>query len=184
MAEKTRCEICNRTFKDGEGLAMHNRDKHGVNLNEKVVKSNFNNKKIRNWSVFILVFIALIGGVYFMISNIETLPPTDIDGHIEKNPKSHVLREPMPIAVQKHMLEHVDGIEGGIPGVIINYNCKDYECEPDLIENLEKFAVDYNYVYVAPYKRINTKIALTKLNKIEILKEYDDVKIKSFIERR
>ena len=28
MAEKARCEICERNFKDGEGLAMHNAAKH------------------------------------------------------------------------------------------------------------------------------------------------------------
>ncbi len=28
MAEKARCEICDRTFKDAEGLAMHNKAKH------------------------------------------------------------------------------------------------------------------------------------------------------------
>ena len=28
MVEKTRCEICNREFKDSDGLAAHNTAKH------------------------------------------------------------------------------------------------------------------------------------------------------------
>ena len=40
----------------------------------------------------------------------------------------------MPIAIQKHMLEHADGKEGGRGGVIINYNCEDFNCEDGLIE--------------------------------------------------
>ena len=120
--------------------------------------------------------------VYFTASKVETLPPTDMDGHVEKNPESHILKDTMLTVIQKHMLEHADGIEGGKAGVIINYNCKDYECENGLIEKLEKFAVKYDYVYVAPFKGMNAKIALTKLNKIEILDNYDEDKINDFIQ--
>ena len=111
----------------------------------------------------------------------EKLPPIDIRGHIEANPSSHVLKEPMPIVIQKHMLEHVDGVEKGRGGVIINYNCKDYECESDLIDNLEAFSKKYEYVYVAPFKGMNAKIALTKLNKREVLDKYNNETIERFI---
>ncbi len=104
-----------------------------------------------------------------------------MQGHIESNPPSHVLKEPMPITIQKHMLEHADG--SGRAGVIINYNCRDYSCEENLIENLEAFALSYNYVYVAPFKGMDAKIALTKLGKIKILEEYDESIIKNFIEK-
>ena len=78
------------------------------------------------------------------------------------------------------MLEHVDG--AGRPGIIINYNCKDYKCEDNLIEKLEAFATKYDYVYVAPFKGMDAKIALTKLGKIEVLEEYDESLIINFID--
>ena len=68
--------------------------------------------------------------------------------------------------------------------MVINYNCKDYLCEEGLIDNLEAFANEYSYVYVAPFKGMDAKIALTKLERIEILEEYDKTSIKNFIEGR
>src|SRR3989344_2303155 len=112
MAEKTRCEICDRTFKDAEGLAAHNRAKHSENIPKE--KNPFTNKKIRGWSILIVILGLLVWGIFALISNTGGgLPPTDIEGHIEAIPSSHILKKPMRVAIQKHMLEHVDGIEGG-----------------------------------------------------------------------
>lgn len=182
MAEKTRCEICDRAFKDVEGLTEHNKAKHP----EKVPKERkqLPVKKVRNWSILIIITSLIIAGIVWGTSNIERLPPTDMNGHVESNPSSHVLKEPMPIAIQKHMLEHIDGAEGGRGGVIINYNCKDYECEEGMVDKLESFGAQYDYVYVAPFKGMDAKIALTKLGKIDVLEEYDETVIKNFIEGR
>lgn len=179
MAERTRCEICNREFKDGGGLAVHNAAKH-PELIEKPRKQ-LPIRKIRNRGIFIAIIGLIIAGIFWSISNIETLPPIDMEGHIESNPPSHILKEPMPIAIQKHMLEHADGVEGGRGGIVINYNCKDYECESNLIDNLEAFAKKYEYVYVAPFKNMKAKLALTKLGKIETLEGYNEEKIEKFI---
>lgn len=179
MEEITRCEICNREFKDAESLAMHNKSKHPEKIPKE--KRPFQFRKIRNWGIFLIIAGLIFYGIFLSFSNIKTLPPTDILGHIESNPSSHVLKEPMSLEIQKHMLEHADGIEGGRGGVIINYNCKDYECEDGLIETLESFANKYDYVYMAPFKNMDAKIALTKLNKIEILEEYGEKKIEEFI---
>lgn len=179
MAEKTRCEICDRTFKDAEGLAAHDKAKHPEKIPKE--KKPLPIKKIRNWSIFIIVLAFIIVVIAWGISSIERLPPIDIDGHIESNPPSHILKEPMLITIQKHMLEHADGIEKGRGGVIINYNCEDYECEPDLIVSLEAFATKYDYVYVAPFKGMKAKIVLTKLNKREILEKYNNETIEKFI---
>ena len=179
MIEKFRCEICERNFKDTEGLAMHNKAKHPENILKEGKPLPI--RKIKKWSFFPLIVILIIAGIIWLVSGIERLPPTDIKGHVESNPPSHILKEQMPITIQKHMLEHADGIEKGRGGVIINYNCKDYECESDLIEKLEAFAAKYDYVYVAPFEGMDTKIALTKLNKIEILDEYNNETIEKFI---
>ena len=178
MAEKARCEICNRNFKDKEGLEMHNSAKHSK-PEKKSIKINY--KKIRNYGIFIVISALVVIGFYFMFSSAKTLPPTDMQGHVESSPPSHILKEPMSIPIQKHMLEHVDGEQGARGGAIINYNCKDYNCEEGLIENLEQFGYEFNYVYVAPFKNMNAKIALTKLNRIEVLEVYDEERIRNFI---
>lgn len=173
MAEKTKCEICDREFKDAEGLVAHNKAKHAEKIHKE--EKPFPVKKIRNWGIFVII-IAILIGIVWSISSIERLPPTDIQGHVESNPSSHILKEQMPIVIQKHMLEHADGKGRG--GVIINYNCKDYGCEENLIGRLESFAAEYDYVYVAPFKGMDAKIALTKLGEIDVLEEYDEARIK------
>ncbi len=181
VEEKIRCEVCNREFKDAEGLEMHNKAKHSELIPKE--KKPFPIKKLKNWSIFIAIVGLIIFGIVWGISSIKTLPPTDINGHIESSPSSHVLKEPMSIEIQKHMLEHADG--EGPPGIVINYNCEDYECEESLIENLEGFAEKYPLnVYVAPFKKMDAKIALTKFGKIEIFDEYSEESIKNFIEGR
>ncbi len=179
MAEKTRCESCDRNFKDEEALAMHNSAKHAVQPS--VIKKNHPAiKKLRNYALMIIIAGLIVWGIIVLI-NKPSFPPTTIEGHVESNPPSHILKEPMPLAIQKHMLEHVDGIDGGRGGVIINYNCKDYECEEGLIEKLESFAKEYDHVYVAPFRNLGAKIALTRLNRIKILEEYNEEGIRSFI---
>ncbi len=184
MEEKSRCEICNREFKDSNGLEAHNKLKHP----ERVLKEKkpFPVKKVRNFGIFIIIIGLIIFGMYWIISgtaNATALPPTDMKGHIESNPSSHILKNQMPISIQKHMLEHADGIEKGRGGIIINYDCKNFECEPGLIENLESFAGTYNYVYVTPFKNMPVKIALTKLGRIETLDNYNKEFIIDFIEK-
>lgn len=77
------------------------------------------------------------------------------------------------------MLEHSDGKEK--PGIIIQYNCDDFDCEPDLIQKLAALAEQYpDNVYLAPNK-YDGKIILTKLGKMEILDAFDEQKIKDFI---
>ena len=181
--KKFRCDECKRDFKKKEALDMHNAAKHSVEVEEKPEKASpkINYKKMRNWGIFLVV---LLGVLYLVFSGSSggglTLPPTDMQGHVEASPASHVIREPMPLAIQKHMLEHADGT--GPPGVILNYNCDDYTCERGLIENLEAFATKYpENVYVASFSNMDAKIVLTKLNRIEILEEYDEGRINSFI---
>ncbi|MBI2630106.1 cupredoxin domain-containing protein [Candidatus Pacearchaeota archaeon] len=61
MAEKTRCEICDRTFKDEEGLAMHNSAKHPSSLEQE--KSP---KKMRSiWAIAIIALLLIGGGFIF-----------------------------------------------------------------------------------------------------------------------
>lgn len=130
---------------------------------------------------FGIIILAILLGLYFFISNQEILPPTDIAGHIEKNPPSHILTTPMDIRVHKHMLEHADGKDR--PGVIINYNCIQFECESDLLENLAKIVNLYpDFVYLAPYPNMTTKIAVSKYQNQITLERFNRKAIINFIE--
>jgi hypothetical protein len=111
----------------------------------------------------------------------KRLPPTGMADHSEESPPGHILTEPMPLAIQKHMLEHADG--GGPPGVIINYNCMKFRCPDGMIERLATIARAYPaFVYFAPLPDMDVKIAVTRLGKILVLDEVDERRIREFIQ--
>ncbi len=175
------CDACEKSFGSEEALEMHNRAKHPVEVKKPLISPKAK-KRLKGWSIALLVIVLIAVGIFFL-SNRKVLPPTTIEGHIEVSPHSHVLKEPMPMAVQKHMLEHADGV--GPPGVIINYDCMSYECEPDLIPKLEEFAERYpDFVYVAPFRNMKARIALTRLNRIITLDSFNEDMIDNFIKRR
>lgn len=62
MAERTKCEICNRDFPNQDALTMHNGTKH-QNTNTNVKKSG--NKM---FIYFIIIFFVAIGIIYFVVS--------------------------------------------------------------------------------------------------------------------
>lgn len=133
--------------------------------------------RLTAWGIF---GVALIGGFGWFISTRPNLPPTNMQGHIEENPKTHIVDDPIPDNIQRHMLEHADG--KGKPGVIIQYNCKKYSCEPDLIQKLIDLVKQYpDNVYLSP-SGYDGKIILTKLGKSQILDSFDEKIIRNFIQ--
>lgn len=140
-------------------------------------------KKIIRRVLSILITIVIISGIVWLIitpSNRPNLPPIAMDGHIEVNPKEHIITEPMADPVQRHMLEHADG--KGKPGVIIQYNCQKYTCEPDLIQRLTDLVKQYpDNVYLAP-NTYDGKIILTKMGERAILDTFNESRIRTFIE--
>ncbi|MCH7951304.1 hypothetical protein IH980_01015 [Patescibacteria group bacterium] len=136
---------------------------------------------IQAWVIRGVVAVALTAGGYFWWTNRSVLPPTNFTGHIEQSPESHILDKPMSILIQKHMIEHADG--EGPPGVVINYNCEDFECEPELIEELADIANQYpEFVYVAPFPGMTKKLAITRFKKIETFDSFDKEALIRFIE--
>src|SRR3990172_2339486 len=137
--------------------------------------------RIRNWSIDLIIAVLLIGGIYYWSTNREILPPTDMAVHIEQNPSSHVMDEPMSLSVQKHMLEHSDG--KGQPGVVINYNCEDFGCDSDLKDRLTEIANKYpEFVYIAPFPNMSKKIAITRMGKIQTFNNLEVEGLMRFIE--
>lgn len=146
-----------------------------------------NHKRERNVKVLkyigaTLIVAVVFISVLFLFGSRKTLPPKTLEGHIETSPPSHILNTPMDVRVHKHMLEHADG--SGPPGIIINYNCEDFNCEPNLVEKLTKIVNDYpQHLYLAPYPSMSAKLVITRYGEQEILNEFDEKKIREFIER-
>jgi len=65
MAERARCEICNRDFPSGDALAMHNSSKHSSQKNTKINKSG-NKAFVYFWIIF---FVVVAGIIYFGLAN-------------------------------------------------------------------------------------------------------------------
>lgn len=132
----------------------------------------------------VLIVGGAVGGAAVWFWSRGELPPTSMANHVEENPRGHILKEPMPIPIQKHMLEHADGIHGGPKGVIVQYNCKKYSCPGDLVDNLTRVAERYpRFVYLAPNYTMDARIALTREGEILVLDQYDAEKIRGFIDR-
>jgi len=144
-----------------------------------------NRRKIKlffNYSVIFLLVIGVVVGFFRFIANQPILPPSTVVGHIEENPPSHFLTQAMDIRVHKHMLEHADG--SGPAGVIINYNCEDFECEPELLDKLRSLVREYpDNLYVAPYPNMSAKLVITKFNQQSIMDRYDQGVISKFLDR-
>jgi hypothetical protein len=136
-------------------------------------------KRAMNTALAILIIGGGILAAVWYASTARNSPPTTMQGHTEVLPQSHISDKSIPDPVQRHMLEHADGT--GKPGIIIQYNCQKYACEPDLVEKLKNLAKAYpDNVYLAP-NNYDAKIFLSKLNRREILDTFDENKIKQFI---
>lgn len=59
--DEIKCEICNRTFGNADGLASHNQAKHSENIPKE--KKPFPVKKVRNWIIFIIILGLIIWGI-------------------------------------------------------------------------------------------------------------------------
>ena len=69
-------------------------------------------------------------------------------------------------------------------GMLVEYNCEDYECEPDLVERLTEIVLGYpTQVYMAPYPGMDAKIALAAPGRLLTLETLDENKIHEFIRR-
>lgn len=122
---------------------------------------------------------ALIALAGWYISNQPNLPPTNMQGHIEESPSAHIVDAPIPDNIQRHMLEHADG--KGKPGILVQYNCKKYSCEPDLVGKLTDLVKQYpDNVYLAP-NDYDGKIILTKTGSYKVLDSFDEQTIRKFI---
>ena len=136
--------------------------------------------KIGKYILYALITVGVVGGAVWLLSKTPKLPPTTQENHIEESPPSHIVTTPIPENIQRHMVEHADG--AGPPGIIIQYNCDDYKCAPDLVQKLTALVEEYpENVYLAP-NNYDGKIILTKQSRRKILDDFDEQVIRDFIE--
>jgi len=158
--------------------AEKDRERQQKKGKEKTVRGGKKIVKRMVWTIGILV---IIGAGVWLLALAPNLPPTSSQNHSETIPASHIITTQMPDAIQRHMLEHADG--GGAPGIIIQYNCDDYDCEADLIQKLTSLVEGYpDNVYLAP-NVYDGKIILTREGGREVLDEFNEQIIKNFIEQ-
>lgn len=101
----------------------------------------------------------------------NTRPPTS-GPHLPSIARWGIHTQPIPDELQVHNLE--DG------GVLVQYNCRD--CD-DLIKRLAAIVSGYpDKVILAPYPKMDTRIALTAWGRIDTLDDVDEQRIVRFIE--
>lgn len=165
-----------------ENLSKHERRRRKKELAREARKREAKRRRLRRFAGAIVVLLLIFGG-YFWWQRRDVLPPTDIAGHIEQSPPAHILDKPMPLAIQKHMLEHADG--SGPPGVVINYNCDDFACPPGFINELQAIAEEYpEFVYLAPFPGMSRMLAATRHGKLSTFDSLDRESLIRFIEDR
>ena len=126
-----------------------------------------------------------IGGIVLFMTTRSTfgkeLPPTSVTpAHSEAFPLGQINSRQIPRLVQEHVMERNAGHEKG--SMLVQYNCEDYECEPDLEEKLIDIVLGYPpYVYLAPYPTMDAMIALAAPGKLLTLDTFDEDKIRGFI---
>ena len=69
-------------------------------------------------------------------------------------------------------------------GMLVQYNCVDYQCDQDLVEKLTEIVRSYPpQVYLAPYPAMDAKIALAAPGRIVTFDTLDETKIREFIKK-
>ncbi|MBI4593322.1 MAG: DUF3105 domain-containing protein [Candidatus Rokubacteria bacterium] len=100
----------------------------------------------------------------------NTDPPTS-GPHLSYLAPWGIHTRPIPPELQVHNLE--DG------GVVVQYNC---EC-PNLADQLAKIVGGYSkQVILAPYPGMKSRIALTAWTRIDAFEQFDEPRVRRFIE--
>ena len=100
----------------------------------------------------------------------NSTPPTS-GPHLPYIAPWGVHTKPIENELQVHNLE--DG------GVMVQYNC---DC-PELVQKLAEIVRRYDrFVILAPYPTMKSRIALTAWTRLERLEEFDDKRIRRFID--
>ena len=119
----------------------------------------------------------------YTVATSKTLPPTKLTHpHTESLPPQQINTLPIPRGIQIHVMERNSSHPPG--QMLVQYNCEDYQCEPDLIQNLRDLVREFpSTVYLAPFPTMDAKIALAAPGDLEILETFEEGKIRKFVGR-
>jgi|SRR3989338_553882 len=137
MADKVRCEICDRNFKDVDGLAQHNAAKHSLQGHSNIQKPENvlagKGKKIRNWIIFLVVAGLIIWGISSLIGGISGNSVVNEDELNFEAPKGAIHWHP-------HLTIKINGEEIKIPkdvGITPNVHYPMHTHEKDNVIHME-----------------------------------------------
>jgi hypothetical protein len=66
--------------------------------------------------------------------------------------------------------------------MLVQYNCRTYQCEGDLVDRLTEIVEGYpSTVYLAPYPTMDAKIALAAPGRLVTLDAFEEERMRSFI---
>lgn len=131
-----------------------------------------------------VVGLAIGGFVLFMTTRSDfgkILPPTSFGpAHLETFPPRQINTQPIPRLIQEHVMER--NASHGNGKMLVQYNCVNYECAPDLVERLTEIVLTFPpEVYLAPYPTMDAMIALAAPGRLVTLETLDADKIRAFI---
>ena len=86
------------------------------------------------------IVVVVVGVVILYASTRKEPPPTSAPpGHAETLPRRQINDSPIPKLVQQHVMERNSTHPAG--QMLVQYNCKDYQCEPDLVAKLTEIVL-------------------------------------------
>ena len=69
-----------------------------------------------------------------------------------------------------------------VGGMLVQYNCEDYQCGPNLVQRLRAIVGSYPpQVYLAPYPGMDAKSALAAPGTLLTLEALDEDEVRAFI---
>lgn len=142
----------------------------------------------RRWGLYTALGLLVAGGGALAVTQAVTAkvyPPTGMQDHVESYPPCRICGQPIPEAIQRHILTHRTHREPGQPtdrpGILVQYNCA--SC-PEVVAKLTRIVERYpRGVYLAPYPKMSPRIALTTFGRLETMVEVDEARIVAFIEK-
>ena len=127
--------------------------------------------------------VSVIGGFILFAGTQKILPPTGFGpNHSESFPPQQINTQPIDLRIQEHVMER-GGVSHRQGSMLVEYNCVDYQCDSDLVQRLTELVESYPpQVYLAPFPGMDAKIALAAPDRLETLDDFDEQRIRQFIE--
>jgi len=187
-----------------EQLSRYERNRREREEKDSARQRRQRNRKIRNYGIVALILLAIIAGVWRLIRQMRTaevaiqsslhsqrfdslgqshvpstasstynsVPPTSGD-HFASQTNWGIHKEEIPIGYQIHNLEH--------GGILMQYRP---DIDTDTLDKLKALGENYDWtkLILAPYSGLDAKIALTAWTYLDTFDDFDEARIRSFIE--